>query len=89
MTKALAVTKRGIFVILPLCILTFYNYEYNSLNVNSCMIAPMPFFHRSYNEEAIASILVPQRSYGPARKLPNTNINFKLGRNYHGEGQRV
>jgi len=34
-------------------ILTFCNY--NSLNVNSCIITPKPFFHWSYNEEAIAS----------------------------------
>ena len=32
-------------------ILTFYD----SLNVNSRIITPMPFFHRSYSEDAVAS----------------------------------
>jgi len=35
-------------------ILTFYNY--NSLKVNSCVIMPMLFFHRSYNEETTVAL---------------------------------
>jgi len=54
------VTRRSIFVISPTCDFNTYKYRLsttNSSNVNSRVITPMPFFHRSYNDHIASSCL--------------------------------